>query len=313
LIEFTDVTDSGLGPFSLRVPEGLSVFIADSESALQRLVELAAGRRSPKRGRVLVDGHDLRAEPSARSKIAALLPEEDLLLASSVRESLSLSLSLQGSSTDARQVLESADLAGIGELPPTALDARSRRAVALALALASANARAFILADPFSAWAHLPRAAVVNACRELSARAAVLITVRELSDAMVLGGSLRLVERGRLSSVEGLMDAAGVTPHLLVRSERAVHLAEPLARALPGLEVLFDEQRSSRELYVRGARTVDLARAVTRVAQEQGVALEALSPATPPLAYLLGSRRSASLALQRTSTPLAKRPIFGTP
>jgi ABC-type thiamine transport system ATPase subunit len=277
----SDVVDAGMGPLSLTFGSGLWVMLGDSAAALERVLEILAGVRRARRGRVLLGQKDVFETPGLRKRIASLLPEEALLPASSVSQSLELAAELRGSSVRGGDLLERAGLARFASLPPERLSPAERRAVALAFTLEQRECDALLLHDPFSLSAWVPMERVVSHCRVLSERACVLVTTTRLEDAIALGGWPCRLERGRLVPNVGLGRGQGEAAALVVRTPDAPRLSRLLATHAAIHGVVFDERRSPRELVIRGADLPALARSLCEVAHAEHIVLEAFAPLVP--------------------------------
>jgi ABC-type nitrate/sulfonate/bicarbonate transport system ATPase subunit len=282
LVVLDDVVDDGLGPISLRFQPGLFTLFGDSLICLGHLVEILAGVRRARRGRALLDGSELEDDPNARRRVAAVLPTESLLPARRVSDSLELAAALHGETLGAGYVLGRAGLARFGQVPPEHLGPSEQRALALALALSLERSELLLLHDPFALHALLPKATVIARCRERAQRACVVVTTPQIQDAIELGGSACRIERGRPVPHAGLAASRALSVGLIVRSHDAERLAE-LSAAQPAFQyVLYDRDRSTRELSVFGASLGSLAQALCELARKEELSLDALVPIVPP-------------------------------
>jgi ABC-type multidrug transport system ATPase subunit len=281
-LELSQVVDAGFGPLSVPFEAGLWVMLGDSADSLGRVLEIAAGVRRARKGRALLDGDDVFESARARRKLASLLPVEGLLPASRVRESLELAAELRGASLNGAELLERAGLARFAASPPERLGLVESRAVALAFALAHAGPSALLLHDPLSLKALLPRELVLAACRAHSERACVLVSTTRLEDAIALGGTTCRLEQGRLVAHVGAAKGPAEAAVLVVRSPDAQRLSVLLAEHNAVHSVVYEEQRSPRELLVRGADLAMLSRSLCELAHTEHILIEALTPLVPP-------------------------------
>ena len=286
-LELHQLSDEGFGPLSLTFEAGLWVMLGDSSGALGRVLEIASGMRRARKGRALLDGEDVFESARARRKLASLLPSEALLPAPRLRESLELAAELRGASLNGAELLERSGLARFADLAPERLAPAVARAVALCFALAQKSPSALLLHDPFSLHAWLPKELVLAHCRALAERACVLITTTRLEDAIALGGTSCRLEQGRMIPNVGLAKGPAEASMLVVRSPDAQRLSLLLAEHAAVHGVVYDEQRSPRELMVRGADLPTLARSLCEVARSEQLVLEAFAPLVP--ARLAGS------------------------
>jgi ABC-type multidrug transport system ATPase subunit len=299
-LELEDLLDDGLGPLDLRFGPGLNVCLADSVMMLARLVELASGARTPRRGRALYARANLRESPEARRKMACLRSEEALPAAANVRDSLAIVLGLRGSQASPDALLDEWGLGVYARSAPDRLRNDERRALQLAVCLSGIGTSLILLHDPLALAPRLSRRRMLARCAELSREQTLLITTDSLPDAIAFGGRAYLFERGRVSNFVGLA-LHRVGESLRVRSMEAKRLAEALG-AESCLHVRFDAHASKSELSVSGETLASLATSVARVASEQRIAVESLSLELPSLASLLSAR-----ATQR-SRPTAHAP-----
>ncbi|MFO7181591.1 MAG: hypothetical protein DIU78_023010, partial [Pseudomonadota bacterium] len=226
-LEFVHAVAGGLGPLELTLEPGLHVVLGASNPDLACLIELSTGMRAPRRGRVQIDGIDVHASPVLRKRIASVLAHEELPPGRDVRTALARALSLRGVQASADALLEEVGASALAARDPRRLDARERRLAAFALALALNDAPLLALADPLGLAPDVPHDFVIERCRAHAERAIVLVATPSLADAVRLGGSCLLLERGRLTTVQN--GAPTVAPGLVVRSAAARRLAALLA------------------------------------------------------------------------------------
>lgn len=271
-LTFTGMTDQWIGPLTLRVPSGLHVLSGDAPP-LGRLVEIATGFRRPRRGQVTF-GNVPVSVPSARRRLAALLPEEELVATRTVVEAVAVALSMRGLPGSASALLDSAGLQSLAGHNPALLDGATRRAVALALALGDTSAEALVLYDPLTVSALLRRPYIVESCLLHAATKPVLVATPHLEDALLLGGTQLTLARGTV--VAPATDALAPTVAIALRSRHARQLASLLAGEPGVMGIMFDEQRSPFELVVRSSDAETIAESVTRVAVEHTIPITSM-------------------------------------
>lgn len=287
---------AGLGrlhALHLTLEAGVHVVIGTGSDGASELVELAAGLRPPRRGRVEVDGRPPFVSPAARAEVAALLRVETLAQGDTVRAVVARTVALRGGSNPDR-VLAEYGFDAWANRKIDGLSARERRTIALLLALCHEQARVFVLFEPLAVAPELDPDRVRSAL-EARARdgACVLAVTASTEDAIALGGDWFLLERGVVSRVPGQSE-----PPLGAPTSRAlaVRCAEPrrLAEALAGRAELsglgFDELQNPRELLVYGENPELVAQLVVRTARDHLIAIEALHFVAPPLEALIAAK-----------------------
>jgi len=207
---------------SLTVPPGQTLALVGATGAgKSTLAKLVARFHDPLRGRVLVDGHDLRSvtEHSLRSQLG-VVPQEGFLFSGTIAENIAFGLPGAG----AEQVEAAARAVGAHEFIERLsqgyetevgergghLSAGQRQLVAFARA-AAAEPRILILDEPTSNVDVATEARIERGLRRLLAgRTAVVIahrlsTIRDAGRIVVLDGG-RIAEQG---THEELLEAAG--------------------------------------------------------------------------------------------------------
>lgn len=262
---FDHVWSDPLKDVSLRASGGLRVIVGDESDGAGALIELCAGVRAPRRGRIALDGGSPSTSPRCRRRIASLLPAEAPMAGGSdVRRWLGELGALRAISPGA--VLERCSVAG--ERPLRSLSGAERRELACWVALAQPDAALVVLADPLAACGAGQRQALLARIAELAATTSVLLTTPSIAEARVLGGSVWRLDRGLLddgsepaSSRGAWHGAAGAAFTLDAVAPRALLAA--LAREADVHEIRYDEANGGRVL-VRGAELEPLASAVAR-------------------------------------------------
>lgn len=258
---------------SLRAHGGLSVVLGDDSDGAGALVELCAGVRAPRRGRVTLDADRPSASPRCRRRISSLLPAEPGASAGDVRRWLSELALLREVSPAA--VLEATGLAS--DRAMASLSGAERRELACWVALAQRDAALVLLYDPLSACGAGRREAVLGRITELARAAIVLVTTPSLADARALGGTCQRLDRGLLGpAAEGERGTwhgvAGAS--LTLEAEAPRGLVAALARDPEVHELRYDE-RSGR-VVLRANDLEQLAGAVARAVVSAGVDLRSL-------------------------------------
>lgn len=280
---------------------GLHVWLGAEPDGTEDLIELCAGVRLPRRGRLLLDGQPPGASPSARRAIASLLPWEHDELSGRVEHWAALLGALRGFDVAAALRRYCPQLGP--ERPLASLSSSERRALALAVALGLPEPQLVALHEPLSA-AGSASGAVLERLQQLAERTPVLLTTRSAEDARRLGGQLSVLERGVL--VRDPRDAwpSAVTPGL--RVELWLECDAPrrlLAELVSSPEVeraSFDAAQGGR-IQVVGSELERLALAVSRAALAARVELRALRAGSPDLAAVHGASAGLAQAAYRAA------------
>ncbi|MEY2934970.1 MAG: hypothetical protein RL033_5719 [Pseudomonadota bacterium] len=280
---------------------GIHIWLGAEPDGTADLIELCAGVREPRRGRLQLNGEQPAASPQARRNIASLLPSEDGELAGDVAHWIDQLAALRG--FDA--------LAAVRRYCPqleprrllVSLSPAERRELALAGALGQPEPQLVALHEPLAA-AGSAGSSVCERIQQLAERAPVLLTTRSAEDARRLGGQLLVLERGIL--VRDARDAwpSAVTPGL--RVELWLECDAPrrlLAELLSSPEVeraTFDAQQAGR-VQVVGADLERLALVVSRAALAARVELRSLRASSPDLAVVHGASAGLAQAAYRAA------------
>jgi ABC-2 type transport system ATP-binding protein len=341
---FDHVWSDPLKDVSLRVSGGLHVLLGDEADGSGALVELCAGVRSPRRGRVALDADSPSVSPRCRRRIASLLPVEAPIAGSGdVRRWLADIALLRGVSPEA--VLEACSVEA--DRPVRSLAGAERRELACWLALAPSDAALVVLHDPLSACSPGQRERVLLRIAELGSTAMVLVTTPSIADARSLGGRCQRLDRGLLETgpesagvrgawhgvagacltleadaPRGLVAALAREPdvhelrydepsgRVLLRADDLERLAQAVARAIVSAGVDIRSLRAGADdldaLRAAASAMDDAAGAAHRAARARD---NAAASATPRLAPPTASgERSAPAAIPATSDPPASTP-----
>jgi ABC-type taurine transport system ATPase subunit len=323
LLEFSGVWHGALRDATFRLDKGLHVALGTPADGARELVALPAGTGRPRRGRVTLNGAQPHSDPALRRRVGALLAEEQLFPARTLGASLSRTLELR--QQDERDVLGALGLDAWASRPLASLSERERRSAALALALATREPALIALYEPLGDVATLARPRVHDRLMALAkGDACVLVVTSSVRDAVALGGTLWLLDRGRLvrSAATALPTeiAPGAPAHFVVRVAEAKRLAARLSdeSAVGGVE--WDERRLPHELHVRGDDPNDVALAVARAARAEDISIAAIHPVLPPLEVVRAAsagglqaayERGYRAMQTRAAHALSARPVYG--
>jgi ABC-type taurine transport system ATPase subunit len=258
---------------SLRASGGLTLLLGDVSDGTGALVELCAGVRAPRRGRVTLDAERPSASPRCRRRTASLLPAEPGAGAGDVRRWLAELARLREVSPQA--VLDATQVAG--DRAMSSLSAAERRELACWVALEQRDASLVVLHDPLSACGGGQRQRALGRISELARAAIVLVTTPSLADARSLGVGCQRLDRGLLASAaegeRGLWQGvAGAS--LTLEADAPRELVAALAREPDVHELRYDE-RSGR-VVLRANELERLASAVARAIVSASVDIRSL-------------------------------------
>jgi ABC-type thiamine transport system ATPase subunit len=298
---------------SLRLGAGLSVIVGAESDGATELVELCAGVREPRRGRVTLDGARPSASAACRRGIASLLPEEARDVGGDVRGWLAELGALIGFELGAA-------LAWCGvaaERSLSTLSGAERRELALAIALAHPRPSLVVLHEPLAAGAPELRERILGRLVELARECPVLIGTASIADARRVGGATYLLDRGLLDEKAGGAWPGSLTPGLgaclAIEADAPRGLVAALAQHPDVRELSYDERRGGRVL-VRGADLGGLALAVARAAVSAGVDIRLLRAQAEDLGAARAAAAGASDAdAYRAARSRARSATSATP
>jgi ABC-type thiamine transport system ATPase subunit len=298
---------------SLRSAAGLSVIVGADSDGADELVELCAGVRAPRRGRLALAGVAPSASPPCRRSIASLLPDEPVGALGDVRGWLTELATLIGFELPALIASSSIE----PERPLSTLTATERRELALAIALAHPQPALVVLHEPFGAAAASQRERVVARLAELASATPVLIVTASIADARQLGGTTYLLDRGLLDVKPGGAWPDSLTPGLgtclAIETDGARGLVAALAEHPDVSELAYDERHAGRVL-VRGADLERLAVAIAQAAVGAGVDIRLLRAQAEDLGAARAAAAAASeAAAYRAARARARPAVSATP
>jgi ABC-type thiamine transport system ATPase subunit len=287
---------------SLRVAAGLRVIVGAESDGIGELVELCAGVRQPRRGRLTLDGVRPSSSADCRRGIASLLPDEAGGTRGDLRGWLAELAPLIG--VELPSVLE---WCGVEAARAVAtLSGAERREVALAIALAHPRPSLVVLHEPLAACGAVRRERVVARLAELATVCPVLIGVASITDARRVGGVTYLLDRGLLDEKPGGAWPGSLTPGLTicvaVEADAPRGLVAALAQHPDVHELSYEERRGGRVL-VRGADLEALVLAIARAAVSADVDIRLLRSHAEDLA---AARAAASATTEAAAYRAAR-------
>lgn len=321
VLELSAVTHGALVGAGLSLGAGVHAVLGTPADGTTDLVAIAAGIVRPRRGRVLVAGHEPHRSPDIRRRIAALLARERLIPAATVQASVARALAIAGAESAPAGVLEASGLGSWAARPLTSLDAAERRSVALAIALARREPLLVALHEPLGVPGAARRQVKERIARLAERGACVLCTTASARDGGELSSSLLLLDRGRVvrraAPSLGVDLAPGTVPDFVVQSDNPRLLTAGLSAdpAVTGVE--WDQQHSPRAIRVRGTDPAELALAIARAALSQSIQVSSVSPALPALEIVRGASdglgRAAYEQAYRKAQEQARAPLRAEP
>jgi len=274
----------------LELGPGRYVVLSGERDALRDLSALLSGRDAPRSGDVRLGEVAPAGSPAARRKIAALLAEERLPPARSVRAAVEKALAARGEARErAGAVLEAAELTHLSDLAPGALGGRELRSVGLSLALAHASAELFVLHEPLTT--QVPSRLVQASLDEHTARGAIVLTATaSAADAVTLGGAWLCLELGRVRSAPEPTPrlGAGSWQQVLIETNDARRLSQLLHAAQQDLSTELGG--SAQALKITGPALDVTVREVIALARQHGIEIQRIEAAVPPVEALLAAR-----------------------
>jgi ABC-2 type transport system ATP-binding protein len=311
LLELRAVVAPPLNGAELEFGAGLHVALGSEADGAAMLAPLAAGLIAPQRGTLRVAGLDPRRSPEIRRRIGTLCSTEELFPARTIAHAVSAVLDAHEAKTDARSVLAGLGLAAWAARTPASLSGDERRSVVLALALGVPDPALLVLHEPLSRLPGIDQGALRERLTALSAREACIVcTTASARDAVELGGSLVVLDRGRFVRrlTETLPDnlAPGSPGALIVRTSAPARLAAELANESAVTGVDWDRDSRPAELRAHGSALAELALSVARAAERAQVSIQAIVPHIPELDVV----RAASAGLSRAAWEQAERAAY---
>jgi ABC-type molybdate transport system ATPase subunit len=284
---------AGLGQLrsaDLVLAPGRYVVLSNEAEPLRDFVAVAAGRRAPSSGHVLLDGAAPAVAPDARRRIAALFADEALPPAHSMESSVERALAARADQgRSASRLLADSGLSHLAGQAPRTLGARETRSVALALALSHESASFFVLHEPLTTL--LASSYVLEALDRHTARGAIVLsTTSSSADANLLGGSWLCVEFGMLRATPGVTSRLGNGPWQQLVVEAADARALSLLLHDSPLGLTTELSAPAAQLKVTGPSLDETVREIITIARERGIEITRIEPALPPVEALMAAR-----------------------
>jgi ABC-type thiamine transport system ATPase subunit len=308
-LELRAVWSPALKNVSALFGPGLHVVVGQDSDGADDLIALCAGVRVPRRGQLLLDGRPPSASPSARRRIASLLPSENPDRRSSVRAWLNEVGQLHGfdAGRSHAELLPDVKL----ERAVASLSGVELRRLALALALGQPEPLLVALHDPLAAAQGDASDAVLQRILELARQAIVIVTTPSLLDARRLGGGVHVLDRGVLARQAAHAWPGAVTPGLdvwlAVDCDSPRELLAELCKSPDVEQTSYDARRAPRRLQLRGPDLARLAIAVSRAAVAARVEIQLLQVAAEDLDSVRGATAGLANAAYRAVQD-ARRP-----
>jgi ABC-2 type transport system ATP-binding protein len=276
------------GTFDLALDAGIHVLLGAPADGTLLLGPLVGGLVAPRTGQVLVAGIDPYRTPDLRRRIGVVLDIPAPPRVGTVRGWLDLAaLGRSGSPTDS---LTRLGLERFVDRSIRSLSRNEARAIELAIALGIPDPVALVLTEPRATMnGRIDFRTVADALAERAHRGAcVMIATSSSADATELGGTVHLLDAGRISM--SITDPAALTPGRA--AELRVVLDDPrrLIDALSGdpavTAIHWDAEQDRSLVTVRGDDIDRTALAVQRAVVSSAVAVRSISSVTPGLAEI---------------------------
>jgi putative spermidine/putrescine transport system ATP-binding protein len=170
-------------------------------------LRVMAGLIAPDRGRVLIGGRDVTAEPSYRRNIGMVFQSHALFPHMTVVENVGFGLRMRGvrgaeRRARAEQALEMVHLGGFGGRMPAQLSGGQQQRVALARAIVFDPA-ILLLDEPFGALDRKLREALQIELRDLVRRIGItsVFVTHDQEEALILSDRIAVMNRGRIEQI----------------------------------------------------------------------------------------------------------------
>ncbi len=311
-LELERVFVSPLLGVSLSLDAGVYCFLAGPAEGAAALVDVVAGVRSPRRGKVRIDGAAPHADPASRRSIGALLSHENLPRARSVAGAVEAAARFRAQRVDARSALELVGVGAWADRRPDRLEPAEARTVALAIALSVEKPKVLALHEPYAA-AGPGFGSGGQVAEALEARAAdgavVVVTTASVRDAFGSSARVAKFENGRMRWLEPTArQPFGADTELVVRTPQTRRLAALLVESPHVGAVEFDEERSPGQLSLRSGGADRAAVELARLAREHAIEITAIEPRPASLEIL----RAASAGHARAAYEAAYHAAWAT-
>jgi ABC-2 type transport system ATP-binding protein len=270
---------------------GVHAVVGGPDDGTRDLPHLIGGLASTATGRVLVDGRDPSRDPALRARIGVTLETPALPECASVRDLFEIVDSLRRSALghgggDAAGALSELGALHWNERRLSSLSLSEARALELILALTTPRPLALALTEPGLAAAELDREVLkTRIARAATEGASVILLTASVADALELGATLHMMERGRVVRSFGADDAGALTPGRGIELSVDVDLPRLLVAELAGdpaaLGIRWDQMAHRSIVSVRGDDVDQVALAVARAAVASGAEIRSIAPIAP--------------------------------
>ncbi len=198
-------TVSAVDDVSLTIAKGCFVaLVGASGSGKSSLLRMINRLEQPDRGRVLIDGRDVTAEPAheLRRRIGYVFQQHGLFPHMTVAANIAIGLRIAGREVGGRvaELLDLVDLPrDIAERMPEALSGGQRQRVAIARALAT-EPPILLLDEALGALDPVTRDAVAGRLVELHERLSLttLLVTHDMAEALLTASRVLVMEAGRI-------------------------------------------------------------------------------------------------------------------
>jgi putative spermidine/putrescine transport system ATP-binding protein len=192
--------------FALRRGEFLTL-LGPSGSGKTTSLMMVAGFETPTRGEILVDGHDIAAQPPEKRNFGVVFQGYALFPHKNVLENVEFGLRMKGVPPAARrrQALDMLDKVGLANFTarkPRELSGGQQQRVALARALVF-EPDALLLDEPLSALDRKLRESLQSEIKEIQKRfgISILFVTHDQDEAMMMSDRIAVMAEGRIAQI----------------------------------------------------------------------------------------------------------------
>jgi ABC-2 type transport system ATP-binding protein len=315
-LEIRGVADGPLCALDLSLGPGHHVLLGGPADGASVLVDLVAGLRRPRRGRLHLDGAEPWQSPALRRRLGVLLQVEPAPAATTVATFTEEALLLRGDHRPPSAALARLDIESWADRRMTSLTPGELRAVHLALALSLPDPAALILHEPLTDLAGASRESVILRLRETAGQGACVLSVTaSVRDAVALSDSVWTLERGRVTRGAGLPPALGLAPG--APATLSVRVSDPralVARLASSTEVEgLAWEGSATEVRVRSSDAERASLAVLGAARAAEITILSLTVTPPPLEAVQAATAGLLRGAYERALEVARTASGGTP
>ncbi len=291
---------SNLVPIDLSLGAGLHAVVGTPADGTLAIARLVGGFEPRASGQVTVAGRNPARDPFLRSRIGVTLEKPCLPPAARVRDLVAAVDSLRGVPATGA-TLEQFGLSHWPERKLATLSRRETRTLELVVALCTPRPVALVLTEPGADIVPFDRQTLRAALgAAASAGACVIVITASMSDAIELGSTIHIFERGRITRWVPVDDAGALVPGRGLELRVEVDLPRVLVAALADdpnvIGIEWDQHGHRSVLSIRGEDIDQLALAIARAAIAGGATVRSIAPVAPGLDEVRAAASGLALA-----------------